>query len=103
MEQWAQLAAGFAAFGMLVHLATVVSAAWRCRRFLRTPQPLGNGPSVSIIRPLCGVDAYERETLRSPFQLDYPRLEILLCVASQDDPVIALARQIMAEHPHVDA
>ena len=48
-------------------------------------------PPVTIIRPLCGLDAFEEATLRSTFELDYPQLEILLCCASANDPVVPLA------------
>ena len=58
-------------------------------------------PPVSIVRPLCGVEAYEAETLASTFTLDYPDYEVILCVAQPYDPVVALARATMARFPHV--
>ena len=41
--------------------------------------------------------------MRSTFELDYPQLEILLCCASAQDPVVPLAQRLIAEHPHVEA
>ena len=35
---------------------------------------------------------------RSTFELDYPRCEILFCVASAKDPVVPLVEALMAEH-----
>jgi ceramide glucosyltransferase len=103
MEPLAHLAGAFAVGALLVHLATSLSAAWRCRRRAHQGGALCAGPAVTIIRPLCGLDAYEETTLRSTFELDYPNIEILLCCASAGDPVVPLAERLIAEHPHVQA
>ncbi len=58
-------------------------------------------PPLSIVRPLCGLDPFEAETLTSTFTLDYPDYEVILCVAQAQDPVIALARSTMAQFPGV--
>ena len=50
------------------------------------------------MRPLCGIDNYAADTLRSTFALDYPHCEILFCVASAKDPVVPLIEALMAEH-----
>ena len=55
------------------------------------------------MRPLCGIDNYAAETLRTTFDLDCPRCEILFCVASAQDPVIPLVEALMAEHPAASA
>src|SRR5262245_3477485 len=36
-------------------------------------------PGVSIVRPVCGIENYGTETLRSTFHLDYPNYEIIFC------------------------
>jgi ceramide glucosyltransferase len=103
MELLAHLAGAFAVAALLVHVATSLSAAWRCRRHTEPrPRPLQR-PAVTIIRPVCGLDAYEEATLRSTFELDYPQLEILLCCASANDLVVPLAQRLIAEHPGVQA
>jgi ceramide glucosyltransferase len=103
MELLAHLAGAFAVAALLVHVATSLSAAWRCRRHTEPrPRPLQR-PGVTIIRPVCGLDAYEEATLRSTFELDCPQLEILLCCASANDPVVPLAQRLIAEHPSVQA
>jgi ceramide glucosyltransferase len=61
--------------------------------------PVSQSPSVSIVRPLCGVDNYATDTLRSTFELDYPHCQILFCVASASDPVVPLLRDLMTENP----
>jgi ceramide glucosyltransferase len=51
------------------------------------------------VRPLCGIEAFSEETLRSTFGLDYPDYEIVFCVQRGNDPVVPLVERIMAEHP----
>ena len=53
---------------------------------------------VSLVRPLCGLDNYAADTLRSTFDLDYPHYEILFCVASANDPVVPLVENLIAEY-----
>jgi ceramide glucosyltransferase len=102
---WLSCAAGvFAVAAVVVHVLVGALTVWRCR-YRRVPasqaaKPL---PPVSIIRPMCGRDTYEDITLRSSFRLDYPEHELLLCCASEDDPVVPLARRLIAEHPNVRA
>jgi ceramide glucosyltransferase len=65
--------------------------------------PPKDAPPVSIVQPLCGVEAFSRETLRSIFALDYPDYEILFCLASADDPIAPLVRGAIASHPEQPA
>lgn len=60
-------------------------------------------PPVSIVRPVCGLENFIEETLRSSFALDYPTYELLICVASGRDPVVPLVRRLIADYPHIDA
>jgi ceramide glucosyltransferase len=103
MELLAQLAGAFAVAALLVHVATSLSTAWRCRRAIEFRRSATQQAPVTIIRPLCGLDAFEEATLRSTFELDYPQLEILLCCASATDPVVPLAKRMIADHPQVQA
>jgi ceramide glucosyltransferase len=103
MDALALVAASFAAFALVLHLATALAVAWRARGpRARTPS-FENGPSVTIIRPVCGLDAHEEATLRSTFALDYRRFEVLFCCASRGDPVVPLLERLIARHPHVPA
>ncbi len=103
MDAIARLAGAFTIFAFLTHFATILIA----RRRLRVPPaqspPATQTPPVTIIRPVCGVDAYEELTLRSTFELDYPRYEILFCSASAEDAVVPLVQRLIAEHPDVRA
>ena len=60
-------------------------------------------PPVSIVRPVCGLDNFLEETLRTSFELDYPRYELIFCVASTRDPAIAVVQRLIAAHPHSHA
>jgi ceramide glucosyltransferase len=87
-----------------IHVASIVIAILRFRR--STPgEPLScqKFPPVSLVRPLCGLDNYAADTLRSTFELDYPHCEILFCVASANDPVVPLVESLMAKHAGASA
>src|SRR5271165_868388 len=92
-------AAGFCVASSAIHALSVALAIPRCaRRDGRMPPPK-NAPPVSIVQPLCGVETFSRETLRSIFALDYPDYEIIFCLASADDPIAPLVRGAIAAHP----
>jgi len=98
--------AAIAVLGIVIftlQLASILAATWRCRarpRTLAVPKP---APAISIVRPLCGIEAFSEETLRSTFGLDYPDYEIIFCVQRGSDPVVPLVERIMAEHPEARA
>jgi ceramide glucosyltransferase len=99
----AAYAAAFSLVGTTVNLAGVAIASIRCRR---RPRPLAappDSPPVTIIRPLCRINNYERETLASTFALDYPDYEIIFCLEHGDDPVAGLVYSLMEKHPRVPA
>ncbi len=82
-----------------IHVASIVIATLRLRRRSQgEPLSSSKSPPVSLVRPLCGIDNYAADTLRSTFELDYPRCEILFCVASAKDPVVPLIEALMEEH-----
>lgn len=86
----------------LIHIASVVVAIRRCRP-KESSAPLPYASFVTLIRPVCGLDNYCAETLRSSFALDYARYEILFCAASGKDPVVPLVKRLIAKHASVPA
>lgn len=95
------LALTFCATLCLIHIVTVIIAIVRCR-----PRSVAIAPyaaSVTLIRPVCGVDNYCLETLRTSFTLEYEGHDILFCAASNKDPVVPVVQQLIAEHPKVPA
>jgi ceramide glucosyltransferase len=92
----------FVLLAALLHLVSTLLAVYRFR-WKDAPASLRATPPVSVLRPVCGLDAYEEATLRSGFRLDYPNYELILCCADADDPVVPAIRRLMAEHPGVNA
>lgn len=92
----------FVAVMLGVHLLSAAMTAWR---YLRPGKPAGTmagkPPFIAVLRPVCGLDPFDRETLASTFALDYPDFEILFCAPCDDDPACALVRALIAEHSHV--
>ena len=82
-----------------VQITSIAIAAARLRRSAPQKPVFDRYPPVSLVRPLCGIDNFAAETLRSTFELDYPCYEILFCVASAADPVLPLVKNLMAVHP----
>ncbi len=84
---------------VMVTLQVASSAlVWRrLRRPLRMPR--GPLPEISLLRPVCGLDAHDTETLGSSFALTYPKYELIFCIASPDDPAVPLVKRLIAEHP----
>jgi ceramide glucosyltransferase len=94
-------AAAFCFAVTLFHAASIAIAIVRLRP--RRAAASTEYPPVSLVRPLCGLDNYASETLGSSFTLDYPRHEMLFCVAAATDPVVPLVETLMAEHAGSDA
>lgn len=93
----------FVAFALVVHLAGLALTGWR---LTRKPAPLPNDatlPFTSFIRPVCGLDAHDPETLVASFAQDHPRFELIFCAEREDDPAVALLRRLIAAHPTVEA
>lgn len=60
-------------------------------------------PSVSILKPVKGIDDEMEKNLETFFGLDYPDFEILFGVDSMNDPVNGLIKKVMRRFPGVDA
>jgi ceramide glucosyltransferase len=96
-----------AAFVLLAFLAAVslaltiwqIAVAARFPLHRRSGEP-EFGPAISILKPLKGCDAKTRECLRSWFTQNYTGdIELLFGVASEQDPVCEIVRDLMREHP----
>jgi ceramide glucosyltransferase len=78
-------------------------ADWRLRRFARaTPSRTAFAPAVSVLKPLCGLEPELYENLRSFFQLDYPRVQIVFGVRDAGDPARHVAERLKVEFPQSD-
>jgi ceramide glucosyltransferase len=98
---WA--AGTFCILATALQLASTIIAIVRCKAPRKFRRAEDHAPAVSLVRPMCGLENHIAETLGSAFALDYPRYEIVFCVASAQDPVLPLVRRLMGEHPSVPA
>ena len=86
---------------ILVNLLSLAVATVRLRPVRALlPRP-ANGAPISLVRPVCGLEPYSEETIASGFRLDYPRYELIFCVARGDDPVVPLVERLRAAHPEI--
>src|SRR5499427_4614992 len=103
MTASAVAAASFCGITFLLHIITTIVAAWRCRSVPTVKSTIGEAPAalppVSIVRPICGLDPFLEETLRTSFELAYPTYELIFCVASTRDPAIAVVQELIAAYP----
>jgi ceramide glucosyltransferase len=66
----------------------------------RTPPIIaGSSPPVTILKPLCGVEAATYECLRSFCDQAYADFQIVFGVSSESDPAVALVRRLQQEFP----
>ena len=89
------LVAGSLAYSLLSILAALrYLAAGRVERVSST-EP------ISILKPLSGIDEGLEKNLRSFFEQDYPRFEMVFAVREECDPCVSLVRRLCAEYPRI--
>jgi ceramide glucosyltransferase len=71
---------------------------WRIRA-ARTGATFGAQPSVSILKPLCGLEPALYQNLRSFCRQDYPQLQLIFGVRDPADPALEIVKQLIAEFP----
>jgi ceramide glucosyltransferase len=91
----------FAIGTTVAHLLTTGIVLHRLRQS-PTPKP-DHLPFITLLRPVCGLDPFDAETLASSFTQDYPAFEVVFCVAHREDPVVALVERLIKQHPDVSA
>lgn len=73
------------------------------RSFFAAQRPLPeHTPSVSILKPVKGVDGDSFENFASFCRQDYPKFQIVFAAASPSDPVIPIIERLIAAFPQVD-
>jgi ceramide glucosyltransferase len=91
----------FCGLALVIHLLSLTVAAFRCSP--RPPHELQYASPVTLVRPVCGLDNFVADTLKSSFELDYPNYEIVFCVACANDPVVPIVRRLIEMYPGVPA
>ncbi|MER8381128.1 ceramide glucosyltransferase [Mesorhizobium sp. M1399] len=88
---------------LLSNLASILLASLKLKRAARIASPAATVPPVSIVVPARGVEPFTEETLERAFSLDWPRYELIFCVAHADDPVVKSITTAMARFPAIRA
>jgi ceramide glucosyltransferase len=57
---------------------------------------------VTVLKPLCGLDANLYECLKSFFAQRYPDMQLVFGVADPQDPALAVVRRLQGEFPQVE-
>jgi ceramide glucosyltransferase len=96
-------ACAFGVMAAVLHVASIATVMYRIRRSGMEPTEAEPAESISIVRPVCGLENVSEETLSSAFRLDYTNYEILFCVAQPTDPVLPLVRRLIELNPDVPA
>ncbi|NVJ23996.1 glycosyltransferase [Myxococcus sp. AM011] len=94
----AWVAAGVAALGVLAqgHRGLMAGLRRRPAPAVRRFEP----PSVTVIRPIRGLDVEARQNVRALLDLDYPgEWEVLFVFDSEEDPAFAVTREELGAHP----
>ncbi|ANB13640.1 ceramide glucosyltransferase [Sugiyamaella lignohabitans] len=68
-----------------------------------TREAVTGSEGVTILRPLKGIDTEMEACLTSAFSQDYPKFEIIFCIASESDPAVQVAQRLIGQFPYVDA
>lgn len=88
---------------LLSNLASILLASLKLKRPARIAPPAANAPPVSIVVPARGVEPFAEETLERAFSLDWPRYELIFCVAHADDSVVKPITAAMTRFPAIRA
>src|SRR5215813_12952533 len=85
-------------------LAYLLLAIWCVSRLApKTLDAAAPVPATTVLKPLCGDEPRLREALLSFCQQDFPApLQIIFGVRSPTDSAIPIARELKAQHPHLD-
>jgi ceramide glucosyltransferase len=58
-------------------------------------------PSVSVLKPVHGLEAQLEENIESFFRQDYPDYEILFAADNANDAALEVVREVCARYPHI--
>src|SRR5882757_2624639 len=83
----------------LVYCALATIAALRFFKSARAETLANYTPSVSMLKPVRGVDFGSPENFASFCRQEYPDYEILFAVNDDTDPAVPLIHRIIAEFP----
>jgi ceramide glucosyltransferase len=92
---------------LLILLGTIIYSLLQIVAALRylavRPPVVFSTESISILKPLAGLDLDLESNLRTFFQQDYPAFEILFAVRNEADPAAEVVARLQREHPNVSS
>jgi len=91
------LALGVCALG--IQVLAQLSVFWLVGR--RRSEPLHHHWGVSVLKPLKGADLDLERNLRSIFEQDWPRLELVVGSEDPRDPALAVVEKVLRDYPDV--
>jgi ceramide glucosyltransferase len=94
---WLGVALAVSSLGYLF-VAVVVVSRWQKRKYPTSWYM----PSVTILKPLCGLERELYCNLRSFCVQDYPKFQVIFGVRDANDPAVHLVKRLMAELPDAD-
>lgn len=86
--------------GSLFGLLCVPAARWFCRdRTVSTTTgfPDGQWPSVTVLKPVYGLEKHLKANLRTMCLQDYPEYQVVFSAQRQDDPAIPILHELQQE------
>jgi ceramide glucosyltransferase len=63
--------------------------------------PKSSMPPVTLLKPVHGLESNLKENIESFFNLDYPAYEIIFGADVEDNPALAVVREICARYPQI--
>src|SRR4030095_2569262 len=89
--------------GMVYYILAIMATRKLCKwREAAEPEVVAS-PTISLLKPLRGVDPELERHLESFFLQGYPSFEILFAVRDGSDPAVAIVEGLMARYPHIRA
>lgn len=86
----------------VVHLIALIHSTRWLHRKIPTLSEAHSHPGVSILKPVVGINDNLQDNLESYFTLDYPKYEILICIAEKNGESLPLVEGLKKKYPMVD-